>query len=226
MDLNNVAIPQADEQQRLLANLMIYMEANRKLLPRFWYFPHGYKAVVVMTGDDHAGTYGGSYATTRFDEYLAASPQGGSVADWTVPRCTAYIYISPDPCLTNDAQAAAYNAAGFEIGMHLNTGCSNYTGSSLDAFFTAQMGQFIAMFPSLPAQTTHRIHCIAWSDYSTAASVSRAHGIRLETSYYYWPPDVGSRPAGVFYGLRDADAFRGHEWRHHGHLSGAHADDG
>jgi hypothetical protein len=200
VDLNNVAIPQADEQQRLLANLMIYMEANRKLLPRFWYFPHGYKAVVVMTGDDHAGTYGGSYATTRFDAYLAASPQGGSVADWTVPRCTAYIYTSPDPCLTSDAQAAAYNAQGFEIGAHLNTACSNYTGSSLNAFFTAQMGQFTAMFPSLPAQTTHRIHCIVWSDYSTAASVSRAHGIRLETSYYYYPPAWVADQPGFFTG--------------------------
>ena len=99
VNLNNVAIPQADEEQRLLANLMIYMEANRKLLPRFWYFPHGYKAAVVMTGDDHAGTYGGSYATNRFGEYLAASPQGGTVADWTVPRCTAYIYVSPSPSL-------------------------------------------------------------------------------------------------------------------------------
>jgi hypothetical protein len=200
VDLNNVAIPQADEQQRLLANLTLYMEANRKLLPRFWYFPHGYKAVVVMTGDDHAGIYGGSYAPSRFDAYLAASPQGGSVADWTVPRCTAYIYTSPSPSLTTDAQAAAYNAAGFEIGVHLNTGCADYTGSALDAFFTAQMGQFIGMFPSLPAQTTHRIHCIAWSDYSTPAIVSRAHGIRLETSYYYWPPTWVADTPGLFTG--------------------------
>jgi hypothetical protein len=200
VNLDNVAIPQADEQQRLLANLMIYMEANRKLLPRFWYFPHGYKAVVVMTGDDHAGFFGGSYAASRFDAYLAASPQGGSVADWTAPRCTAYIYLAPSPSLTSDAQAAAYDAAGFEIGIHLNTGCSNYTGSALDALFTTQMGQFIAKYPSLPAQTTHRVHCIAWSDYSAPASVSRAHGIRLETSYYYWPPAwVADRP-GLFTG--------------------------
>jgi hypothetical protein len=200
VDLNNVAIPQADEEQRLLANMVLSMHSAKSLLPRFWYFPHGYKAVVVMTGDDHAGTYGGSYATTRFDEYLAASPKGGSVDDWTVPRCSAYIYVSPSPCLTNDAQAAFYNTNGFEIGVHLNTGCADYTGSSLDAFFTDQMGQFIGMFPSLPAQTTHRIHCIAWSDYSTPASVSCAHGIRLETSYYYWPPLwVADRP-GFFAG--------------------------
>jgi hypothetical protein len=200
VDLNNVAVPQADEEQRLLANMILTMHSAKSPLPRFWYFPHGYKAVVVMTGDDHAGTYGGSYATTRFDAYLAASPQGGSVADWTVPRCTANIFVSPNPCLANDAQAAAYNAAGFEIVMHLNTGCSNYTGSSLDAFFTDQMDQFIAKYPSLPAQTTHRIHCVAWSDYSTAASVSRAHGIRLETSYYYWPPTWVANQPGFFTG--------------------------
>ena len=50
----NVAIPQADEQQRLLANLITLMEADRMPLPRFWYLPRGEKAVVVMSGDDHS----------------------------------------------------------------------------------------------------------------------------------------------------------------------------
>src|SRR6185436_4253399 len=40
VDMNKVDIPQADEQQRLLANLIIDMNADRKPLPRFWYFPH------------------------------------------------------------------------------------------------------------------------------------------------------------------------------------------
>ncbi len=62
VDLNKVAIPQADEQQRLLANLIIQMNLAKKPLPRFWYFPNGKKAVVIMTGDDHAnnGTAGRS----------------------------------------------------------------------------------------------------------------------------------------------------------------------
>ena len=30
------------------------MNVDRKPLPRFWYFPRSEKAVVVMTGDDHA----------------------------------------------------------------------------------------------------------------------------------------------------------------------------
>ena len=75
------------------------MNADRKPLPRFWYFPRSEKAVVVMTGDDHAsGGTGG-----RFDQYKALSPAGCSVADWECVRGTSYIY--PNSPLT-DAQAA------------------------------------------------------------------------------------------------------------------------
>jgi hypothetical protein len=200
VNLNNVAIPQADEQQRLLANLLLSMDSDKKLLPRFWYFPRGYKAVVVMTGDDHAGTYGGSFATTRFNSFLAQSPPGGSVADWQVPRCTSYIFLSPNPCLTNDAQAASYQAQGFEIGMHLDTGCADYTQPQLISFFSNQMAAFKAKFPSLNPQTTHRIHCLAWSSYNFPAQVSLQFGIRLDVSYYYWPASwIQDRP-GMFTG--------------------------
>ena len=53
VDLNKVAIPQADEQQRLLTNLIGQMNLDRKPLPRFWFLPRDEKAAVVMTGDDH-----------------------------------------------------------------------------------------------------------------------------------------------------------------------------
>ena len=97
IDLNKVAIPQADEQQRLLANLILTMNLTKKPLPRFWYFPRGVKAVVIMTGDDHAngGTAG------RFDQYIASSPAGCSVANWECIRSTSYIY--PNTPLTNAA---------------------------------------------------------------------------------------------------------------------------
>ena len=70
VNLNKVAIPQADEQQRLLANLVTQMSADRLPMPRFWYFPRGERAVVVMTGDDHtaAGT------EEHFDRFLDAQP--------------------------------------------------------------------------------------------------------------------------------------------------------
>ena len=65
IDLTKVAIPQADEQQRLLANLVLHLNRARKPLPRFWYLPRGAKAALVMTGDDHGngGTVG------RFNQY-------------------------------------------------------------------------------------------------------------------------------------------------------------
>ena len=47
VDLNKVAIPQADEQQRLLANLIEVVTGDAMPMPRFWYFPGVNKAVVV-----------------------------------------------------------------------------------------------------------------------------------------------------------------------------------
>ena len=79
------------------------MNFDRKPLPRFWYFPDGVEAVVVMTGDDHAsgGTAG------RFDGYIAQSIPGCSVDDWECIRSTSYIY--PYNTVT-DAEAAAYES--------------------------------------------------------------------------------------------------------------------
>ena len=188
IDLSKVAIPQADEQQRLLANLILHVNKNKKPLPRFWYFPHGKKAVVIMTGDDHGngGTAG------RFDQLAAASPAGCSLADWECLRGTSYIYTSTP---LNDAQAAAYNAAGFEVGIHINTSCGNYTLSSLQANYTTQIAEWQAKYTSLPAPVTQRHHCIAWSDWTTGAEVELANGIRLDTNYYFWPPGwVGNVP--------------------------------
>ena len=44
VDHNKIAIPQADEQQRLLANLILQMNLAKHPLPRFWYFPRDLKA--------------------------------------------------------------------------------------------------------------------------------------------------------------------------------------
>ncbi|MFZ4790785.1 MAG: DUF4082 domain-containing protein [Candidatus Competibacteraceae bacterium] len=193
VDLNKAAIPQADEQQRLLANLILAMNSDKKPLPRFWYFPHGKKAVVIMTGDDH----GNNGTAGRFDQFITASPAGCSVANWECVRGTSYIY--PNTPLTND-QAATYNAAGFEVVLHINTNCADFTPASLESFYTQQMSEWAAKYTSIPAPITQRHHCIAWSDWVTAAKVQLTHGIRLDTSYYFWPPGwVLNRP-GFFTG--------------------------
>ncbi|MDI6101743.1 DUF4082 domain-containing protein [Actinoplanes sp. NEAU-A12] len=188
VDLTKVAVPQADEQQRLLANLIGAMNLDRKPLPRFWYFPRSLKAVVVATGDDHAsgGTAG------RFDQYLANSPAGCSVAEWQCPRFTSYIY--PNTPLSN-AQAGGYQSNGFEVGLHLSTNCADYTPASIAANLTGQLESFRSKYSSVRAPDTNRTHCIVWSDWSSQATASGANGIRLDTNYYYWPDTwVADRP--------------------------------
>jgi len=193
VDLNKVAIPQADEQQRLLIHLIETINSDREPLPRFWYFPRDLKAVVVMTGDDHGngGTAG------RFDAYKGLSPVGCSVDNWECVRATSYIY--PNTPLT-DAQAAAYDADGFEVGLHVNTNCDNWTPASLESFFASQLSDWSAKYTSLSAPVTNRTHCIAWSDWASEPLVELQHGIRLDTNYYYWPGSwVQDRP-GFFTG--------------------------
>lgn len=181
VDLSKVAIPQADEQQRLLVNLILTMNQGKRPLPRFWYFPFGKKAAVIMTGDDHAN----GATLPRFDDYLAASPAGCSVANWECVRGTSYIYHNTP--ITN-AQAVNYESQGFEVALHINTGCADYTAASLPTIFASELGLFAARYPGVPSPSTNRTHCIAWSDWSTQAEVSLTRGIRLDTNYYYWPP--------------------------------------
>ena len=90
VDLNRVQVPAADEQQRMLANLVIGMENDRMPLPRFWYLPRGLKAAVVLTGDDHNYNLGGTNG--QFNRYLADSPPGCSVALWQCVRSTSYLF--------------------------------------------------------------------------------------------------------------------------------------
>ncbi|MGV3502886.1 MAG: DUF4082 domain-containing protein, partial [Adhaeribacter sp.] len=193
VNLGKVAIPQADEQQRLLANIILHNA--RKPLPRFWYLPRSLKAAVVMTGDDHAN--GGTKA--RFNEYLqqSADNSAAAVADWRAIRGTSYIF--PNTPLT-DAEVRSFEQQGFEIALHLSTNCQNFTASAWDQFFTTQLANFNARFPSLPAPVTNRTHCIAWSDWQIQPKAEAAKGIRLDANYYYWPAKwVLNRP-GMFSG--------------------------
>ncbi|NDK55401.1 DUF4082 domain-containing protein [Pontibacter fetidus] len=193
VDLNKVAIPQADEQQRLLANIIL--QRARKPLPRFWYLPRGLKAAVVMTGDDHGtgGTKG------RFNQYLALSEDNSAeaVADWRAIRGTSYIY--PSTPLT-DAEAKAFQDQGFEVALHVNTNCDNFTPSSLSEIYTTQLSSFRSKYQSISAPVTNRTHCIAWSDWDSQPTIESRNGIRLDANYYYWPAAWLQNRPGMFTG--------------------------
>jgi hypothetical protein len=189
VNLDKAAIPQADELQRLLGNMILYMNMDQGPLPRFWFLPNMKKAVILMTGDDH-GTETGT--KTTFDALIAQSPQGCSVGDWECLRATSWLYTSSE---VTDAEANAYRNQGFEIGIHVNAGCSDWTPSSLDSAFTSERAAFAAKYTSLPAPRTNRTHCLVWSDWATHPKVELSHGVRLDETYYYWPGSwVQNRP--------------------------------
>ncbi|HEX6130351.1 MAG TPA: LamG-like jellyroll fold domain-containing protein, partial [Actinomycetota bacterium] len=189
LDTQRIGIPQADEQQRLLANLIVETSRDRMPLPRFWYLPRGEKAAVVMTGDDHAvgGTEG------RFAQYVAASPAGCSVVLWECVRGTSYIY--PNNAHLTSSEAEALESQGFELAVHVNTNCATWTPGDLDVKFTTQLTDFADNYPTLDAPRTNRTHCVVWSDWATQATVSLSHGVRLDTNYYHYPEGwIGGLP--------------------------------
>ncbi|MBC8074695.1 MAG: Ig-like domain-containing protein, partial [Chloroflexales bacterium] len=193
VNLSKVAIPQADEQQRLLVNLIGAMNADRKPLPRFWYFPRGEKAVVVMTHDDH----GGGDIVGRINGYNQLSPASCNVDNWECVRSTTYLYTNSQ---ISDSQVSAFQSQGHEFGVHVETGCGVWTPASLANSYATQLPAFQNAYPSAAPQRTHRTHCIAWSDWATQPKVELANDIRLDTNYYYWPAAwIQNRP-GMFTG--------------------------
>ncbi|MFD8482682.1 Ig-like domain-containing protein [Kitasatospora sp. NPDC059673] len=193
-NLDKAQIPIADEQQRLLGNLITTMDAAKKPLPKFWYFPRDVKAVVVMTGDDHG--IGGT--TGRFDGYIAQSPAGCNVANWECVRASSYVYASGP---MTDAQAKAYSDQGFEIGTHITTNCTPWgTPADLANVYTTQIAAWKAKFPSLPNADSTRTHCVEWDDWATQAKTKLANGIRLDTDYYYYPASFVQDRPGYFNG--------------------------
>ena len=204
VNLDKVQIPQADEQQRLLANLILQMTFSKKPLPRFWYFPRGGKAVVILSGDDH----GNNGTAPRFDHYMALSAPGCNVANWECIRSSSYIFTSTP---LTAASAAFYVSQGFEIGVHVDSKgpsgvgtCTDFTSASLANDYAAQINDWKAKYtPSIPAPATHRMHCVVWSDYSTQPTVELTNSIRLDSTFYYWPPFWMGAPntrAGMFTG--------------------------
>lgn len=189
VDPERIHIPQADEVQRLFANLLLELGGERMPLPRFWYLPAFHKAVVVMTGDDHAN----AETIRRYEDQLAASPPGCSVEDWECVRSTSYVWVQTP----HEAEALRrYDALGFETALHVDTGCADWSSpQALESIYREGLSRFAAAFPGLPPPVTNRTHCIVWSDWDSQPKVSQRHGIRLDTNYYYWPPEwVGDRP--------------------------------
>src|SRR5262249_51798584 len=99
-DLNDVPIPQADEQQRLFAKAILSL--NPTPLPHVWYFPQNAGTVLVLTGDAHANPT--SYFT---NELNSIQKYGGHI--------TFYLSQAGQPAASD---VAAWKQAGHGVGIH------------------------------------------------------------------------------------------------------------
>jgi len=205
VDFNRISIPQADEQQRFLANLILYMNSSKKPLPRFWYLPKGKKAVVVLTGDDHNTRQLQSGSTSQFfARHEAQSPIGCSVADWECVRSSSY--LSPEDVNSftlTDAEVASYTDQGFEVGLHADAALALGSGhwcdiwpSDLAVQYADQLDRFMLYYASIPVQASERTHCVSWFGYTGGSSwlgyagkpeVEASLEVRLDTDIYYGP---------------------------------------
>ena len=194
VDLDKVAIPQADEQQRLLANIITETTRDALPLPRFWYLPRGEVAALVMTADEHNG----GNVPARFNSEIAASTVDCDVDDWECIRSTSYLY--PDYPSMTASQASSYEDQGFEIALHPNTGCASPTRTEFASLLASQLAALETKYPDVEPSSTSRNHCIAWTDYTTIPEELAKQDVHLDTNYYFWPPDWVADVPGLFTG--------------------------
>jgi hypothetical protein len=185
VDLNKLHIPQADEQQRLLANMLTSSTKDKKPLPRFWYLPGDNKAAMVLAGDDHG--LGNEATELVLNNWLNESATDCSVLNWGCIRATHYIYQAA--ALTN-VRATQYDRLGHEVGVHVsNSGsCNDFSSfSNLSSLYTTQINNWRGKYTGVPNQRTMRFHCYVWSDWDSQPRVQIANDMRYSLEYVAYP---------------------------------------
>src|SRR5215218_3013898 len=119
--------------------------------------------------------------------------RGCSVADWECVRATSYLFTGT-PVGNDEARAAEQQ--GFELGLHLDLGCKDYTPASLEAAWLAQQAQFDPTW-DVSALRTLRTHCVTWSDWASEPKAELRHVARRTQRLLVQGPRVRGRAAAV-----------------------------
>ena len=176
-DLDRLPVPQADEAQRLLAN--ITMKLSDQPLPRMWYLPGTHKSLIVNTGD--AEDWGGTLLDPALNE---VARYGGYFT---------YYLREAGINSTTVAQEAAWRAAGHETGVHM--WANGTEGAGAEAYMNTIYGSIVDQLESKfgHVSRTARNHTIDWTGWVYMAAIEAAHGTRMDMNYYhYLSPDAGS----------------------------------
>jgi hypothetical protein len=173
-DPGRLRIPQADEKQRFLANIVVRLA--EKPLPRMWYLPGIHKVIVVNTGD----------AESNYEEQLdpafdACASYGG--------RFTAYLR-GGEPNLgiekTTVQKEAAWRAAGHEVGVHMFSGGVDGAGTNdaMNRAYGKIVGDLKRKFGH--GARTARNHTIDWTGWVEMAAIEAKFGTKMDLNYYHY----------------------------------------
>lgn len=194
IDLDRIDIPQADEQQRLLAN-MIHALAGEAPLPRLWHLPAGASAVLVATGDAH-GLLASHIATalelvSRYDGalsiYYAPPPMSNRSRTLRRVRWLAEELPVAGAVFTDDAgyptpkDVARWRERGHGFGLH------PYVEQGVGKGYHEYWNTFIKLGYG-PAEPTVRTHRVLWSGWVETARVQAQYGLRMSLDHYHSGP--------------------------------------
>ena len=189
VDMAKIDVPQADEQQRLLANLITEMNRDKAPLPRFWYLPARREG---RRRRDRRRPRARRHARVLrpAQELEPGRLLGGRLG----VRARDLVRL---PGHADDGRAGGRlrgrRLRGRAAPAHA---CSDFTPASLeDDLSTASWPRSRPQWPSVKQPATNRTHCIVWSDWATSRRSRRRHGIRFDTNYYYnGPPGWLTKP--------------------------------
>jgi hypothetical protein len=196
IDLDRIHIPQADYQQRLLANLLSALSQDARPLPRLWYFPGKAPSVFIATGDGHPATPAfaiedfltrverrGGHASVYFSFWLSSNRQR------MVRRTSSRALELPvlRDALSNQfaaptaSHAARWRARGHEFGLH------PYVEEGVEAGWHLYWKEFTGQGCG-PVSPTARTHRLLWTGWVESARLQATYGIRMNLDYYHWGP--------------------------------------
>ena len=177
-DLALFPIPQADEMQRFLANIIA--EMCERPLPRMWYLPGMHKVLMVNTGDGESN-YG-----KEFDSVLdTCASYGGHFSLYLRERV-----VNAEKGLgierTTAEQEVAWRKAGHEIGVHVWAGGPDGKGAyeALHDAYGKIVGNLRAKFGH--GSRTCRNHSIDWTGWADMAAIEAEFGTGMDFNYYHY----------------------------------------
>ncbi|HMP39256.1 MAG TPA: hypothetical protein PKA05_02655, partial [Roseiflexaceae bacterium] len=191
VDMTRLDIPQADEHQRLLTNVIGALCAPALPLPRLWYFPSNTDALLVATGDAHGiGADDIQLGLTQFERYggaasvyyttPAVSPQRRMVRrlQWQASEIPLVGAIFEETSgYPTPRRIEQWRAAGHGFGLH------PYVEDGVAAGYNRSYTDFVKHGYGAPDPTV-RTHRVLWSGWVETARIQATYGIHMNLDYY------------------------------------------